>query len=76
MGEPVVGTIRQLTQEEERSMQSAILRSTTLDGEIEMVSADYMKKVRDWMREPDHAEHCDLAWLLDWVNRRPLSSIF
>ena len=39
----------------------------------QMVPLEDMRKLREWMREPDYAEQCDLAWLLDWVNRRPLS---
>lgn len=32
-------------------------------------------EVLAWMREPDYVECANLEWLLDWVNRRPISSI-
>jgi hypothetical protein len=34
------------------------------------------QKLYDWIREPDWAEHVDLTWLLNWVERRPLSEAF
>lgn len=31
------------------------------------------EKVWVWLREPDDIEDCSLAWLLEWMNRRPFT---
>jgi hypothetical protein len=74
MTDPVVGTVRQLSRNEARLLNVAQINSGELVGQ--MVPLEDMRKLREWMREPDHAEQCDLAWLLDWVNRRPLSVLY
>lgn len=31
------------------------------------------RRLADWMREPDHVEHASLAWVTEWINRRPIA---
>jgi formylmethanofuran dehydrogenase subunit E len=34
-----------------------------------------LKKVQDWMREPDYAKEFRLPELIDWINRRHLAEL-
>jgi NTP pyrophosphatase (non-canonical NTP hydrolase) len=36
--------------------------------------ADELKALNDWMREPDFAENFSLAYITDWINRRPIAT--
>ena len=34
-----------------------------------------LTEIMTWMREPDWTEEASLEWLMDWVNRRPLTAL-
>jgi hypothetical protein len=61
----------QLTKEDLSCINQALKESATVVG-VSM-SVHELKKIYEWMREPDYVEVADLAWVVDWMDRRPLS---
>ncbi len=44
-------------------------------SESRIQRADDIKKVVEWIREPDFVESANLEWFIEWINRRPIGEV-
>jgi hypothetical protein len=58
----------------EQEIEHLAEQCATLLRENERLRADRII-VLDWMREPDFVENANFAFLIDWMNKRPIAAV-